>query len=392
MWRNTSRSRPWPAASPATSWETRPSRVAAVHGNRVLDLFAAHNAKATFFVLGWVAERHPALIRRIVDEGHELASHGYEHARADSQTPAQFRADVARTKTLLEDIGGVPVRGYRAATFSIGARNPWAFEMLAEAGKTYSSRVNPIRNDLYGAPGAPRKPFLPAAAHDSALAEYPITTVRLAGRNWPCGGGGFFRLFPYALSRWAIGTRQRRRPILPAIFYFHPWEVDPAQPREAGLSARSRLRHYLNLDRMEGRLGRLLDDFAWDRIDRVFRPARARYGIACTSRSVDPIVVGDRRAERIGLGDSGLAGEEAFEHPQTPQRLGVVAPAAGVVGHHLLQRFGLEIAGIQQHRRGHGALDHRQQGAAQPRRHGQGEALFGAVQQFMRDQRFERLL
>lgn len=247
-------------------WDGKPSRVAE-STNRVLDLFAGHGAKATFFVLGWVAERHKPLIRRIVDDGHELASHGYEHARADSQTPRQFRADVARTKALLEDIGGVPVTGYRAATFSIGPRNPWAFAALAEAGYSYSSSVNPIRHDNYGAPAAPRVPFHPAAA--PGLSEYPITTLRFAGRNWPCGGGGFFRLFPYALSRWAIG-RVNAEDQLPGIFYFHPWEVDPRQPREPGLTAKSRFRHYLNLDRMEGRLARLLDDFAWDRIDRVF--------------------------------------------------------------------------------------------------------------------------
>lgn len=247
-------------------WDAKPSRVSD-STNRVLDLFAGHGAKATFFVLGWVAERHKPLIRRIVEEGHELASHGYEHARADSQTPAQFRADVARTKALLEDIGGAPVTGYRAATFSIGPRNPWAFAALAEAGYSYSSSVNPIRHDNYGAPAAPRVPFHPAAA--PVLSEYPITTLRFAGRNWPCGGGGFFRLFPYALSRWAIG-RVNAEDRLPGIFYFHPWEVDPGQPREPGLSAKSRFRHYLNLGRMEHRLARLLDDFAWDRIDRVF--------------------------------------------------------------------------------------------------------------------------
>jgi polysaccharide deacetylase family protein (PEP-CTERM system associated) len=254
------------ASIPRVTWDEKPSRVAQ-STNRVLDLFAEHDAKATFFVLGWIAERHKPLIRRIVDEGHELASHGYEHARADSQTPQQFRADVARTKAVLEDIGGARVLGYRAATFSIGPHNPWAFEMLADAGYAYSSSVNPIRHDLYGAVNAPRVPFHPKAA--PTLAEFPITTLRFAGRNWPCGGGGFFRLFPYALSRWAI-EQVNSRDRLPSIFYFHPWEVDPLQPREPGLSAKSRFRHYLNLDRMEGRLARLLEDFAWDRIDKVF--------------------------------------------------------------------------------------------------------------------------
>jgi polysaccharide deacetylase family protein (PEP-CTERM system associated) len=250
-----------------TAWDNKASRVE-LSTNRALDLFAAHGAKATCFVLGWIAERHPALIKRIVAEGHELASHGYEHVRADAQTPVEFRADVARTKAILEDLGGVSVKGYRAPTFSIGARNPWAFEMLAEAGYTYSSSVNPIRHDLYGAEkDAPRGPFYPRSAR--RLAEYPITTVRLGGRNWPCGGGGFFRLFPYALSRWAI-TRVNTVDQMPTIFYFHPWEIDPDQPRERGLPLKSRFRHYLNLDRMERRLSMLLDDFAWDRIDQVF--------------------------------------------------------------------------------------------------------------------------
>jgi polysaccharide deacetylase family protein (PEP-CTERM system associated) len=251
------------------AWETKASRVE-MSTNRALDLFAAHGAKATCFVLGWIAERHPALIRRMVADGHELASHGYQHMRADSQTPAEFRADVARTKAILEDIGGVAVRGYRAATFSIGAKNPWAFEVLAEAGYAYSSSVNPIRHDLYGAEDdAPRGPFYPRNAR--ALAEYPITTVHLGGRNWPCGGGGFFRLFPYALSKWAI-TRVNKVDRMPAIFYFHPWEIDPEQPRETGLPLKAHFRHYLNLGRMQSRLCALLTDFAWDRIDRVFAP------------------------------------------------------------------------------------------------------------------------
>jgi polysaccharide deacetylase family protein (PEP-CTERM system associated) len=247
-------------------WNRRASRVEA-STNRILDLFAAHEAKATFFTLGWVAERHPSLVRRIVAEGHELASHGYEHIRVDAQTPAEFRADVARTKAILEDLGGVPVNGYRAATFSIGRKNMWAFDELAEAGYTYSSSINPIRHDLYGMTEAPRGPFLPAGAH--GVVELPITTLRLGGRNFPCGGGGFFRLLPYAISRWAIST-VNAKDAMPTIFYFHPWEVDPEQPREPGLSAKSRFRHYLNLGRMERRLARLVRDFAWDRMDHVF--------------------------------------------------------------------------------------------------------------------------
>jgi polysaccharide deacetylase family protein (PEP-CTERM system associated) len=247
-------------------WSRRASRVEG-STNRILDLFAANEAKATFFTLGWVAERHPSLVRRIVAEGHELASHGYEHIRVDAQTPAEFRADVARTKTILEDIGGVPVKGYRAATFSIGRKNMWAFDELAEAGYTYSSSINPIRHDLYGMTEAPRGPFLPAGA--GGVTEFPITTLRLGQRNFPCGGGGFFRLLPYWISRWAISA-VNAKDAMPTIFYFHPWEVDPDQPREPGLSAKSRLRHYLNLSRMERRLARLLRDFAWDRMDHVF--------------------------------------------------------------------------------------------------------------------------
>lgn len=248
------------------AWDRRASRVEG-STNRVLDLFAKRGAKATFFTLGWVAERHPALIRRIVADGHELASHGYEHVRVDAQTPAAFRADAARTKAILEDIGGVPVTGYRAATFSIGRKNMWAFDVLAEAGYAYSSSINPIRHDLYGMDEAPRGAFYPGGP--GGVAEYPITTVRLGERNLPCGGGGFFRLLPYAVSRWGI-SRVNAKDRMPAIFYFHPWEVDPDQPREPGLPLKSRFRHYVNLGRMERRLDRLLQDFAWDRMDHVF--------------------------------------------------------------------------------------------------------------------------
>ncbi len=247
-------------------WDRRASRVE-MSTNRILDLFARHDVKATFFTLGWVAERHPALIRRIVAEGHELASHGYEHIRVDTQTPAEFQADIVRTKAILEDIGGVRVRGYRAATFSIGRKNMWAFDVLEDAGYTYSSSINPIRHDNYGMDEAPRGPFLPAGA--GGITELPITTLRLGKHNLPCGGGGFFRLLPYFVSKWAI-SRVNAKDAMPTIFYFHPWEVDPDQPREPGLSLKSRFRHYLNLNRMERRLTRLVQDFAWDRMDNVF--------------------------------------------------------------------------------------------------------------------------
>ncbi len=250
---------------PRSAWETTPLRVEA-NVERILALFAEHEVKATFFTLGWVAERHPDMVRRIVAEGHELASHGWEHIRVTTQQPEAFRADVTRTKTLLEDLGGVAVNGYRAASYSIGRDNLWALDVLADAGYRYSSSIAPIRHDLYGMPEAPRFAF---AAAGGRLAEIPVTTLRLAGRNINCGGGGWFRLFPYGFSRWAL-RRINRREGQSGHFYFHPWEIDPAQPRPAGVSARTRFRHYLNLSRMEPRLRLLLRDFQWDRMDRVF--------------------------------------------------------------------------------------------------------------------------
>jgi polysaccharide deacetylase family protein (PEP-CTERM system associated) len=246
-------------------WETLPRRVDR-NTERLLDIFAGAGVKATFFTLGWVAERHPALIRRIVAEGHELASHGYEHRRADGQTPAEFRTDVARTKRILEDIGGAAVHGYRAATFSIGARNWWAYEVLAGEGYTYSSSVFPIAHDLYGAPDSPRTPFRKETA---GLLEIPLTTVRYLGRNLPCAGGGYFRLLPYAFSRWAM-RRVNRVERMPCIFYIHPWEIDPDQPRQHAAKLKSRLRHYTNLGKTEGRLVRLLREFSWGRMDDAF--------------------------------------------------------------------------------------------------------------------------
>ncbi len=249
------------------SWDRFIPRVAD-NTHRILDQFAAAGVSATFFTLGLVAQRHPALIRRIVADGHELASHGWDHTRADTQTPEVFSADIRRTRALLEDTGGVRVRGYRAATFSIGARNPWAFAELEEAGYSYSSSVNPIHHDLYGMPDAPRVPFQPRSA---GLWEIPMTTLRAAGRNLPCSGGGYFRLIPYPCFRLAL-RRVNRGEQRSGIFYFHPWEVDPDQPRIPGAGWKSRFRHYTNLDRMTARLDRLLSDFAWDRMDRVFAP------------------------------------------------------------------------------------------------------------------------
>jgi polysaccharide deacetylase family protein (PEP-CTERM system associated) len=255
-------------------WSTLPSRVER-NTEKVLELFADAGVKATFFTLGWVAERHKELIRRIVDEGHELASHGFAHFRASDQTREEFRTDVHRTKSVLEEAGGVRVRGYRAASFSIGAANLWTLEVLAETGYAYSSSIYPVRHDHYGMPDAPRFAHRPVG--DAGVLELPISTLRLAGRNLPVGGGGYFRLAPYPAFRWAL-SQLNRRDGQPAIFYFHPWEVDPEQPRPDGLSAKTRFRHYLNLGRMERRLAAMMSDFAWDRVDRVFLtggPARS---------------------------------------------------------------------------------------------------------------------
>jgi len=245
-------------------WECQPRRVAR-NTDRLLDIFGESGVTATFFMLGWVAQRHPELVRRIVGEGHELASHGSDHYRADQQPRDEFRTDVRRCKALLEDIGGVSVLGYRAPTFSIGSRNPWVHATLAEEGYRYSSSVYPIAHDLYGVPDAPRHPFCP----QPGFIEIPLTTVRICGRNLPTAGGGYFRLLPYRLTRWAL-RRARKDLRTPSVFYIHPWEIDPGQPRQSQAPRLSRFRHYLNLGRTEGRLRRLLRDFSWARMDRVF--------------------------------------------------------------------------------------------------------------------------
>ncbi len=250
-------------------WDRRECRVERNVG-RILELLAERDVRATFFTLGWVAERYPQLVRRIVDAGHEIASHGYGHQRATDMDRAAFKADVVRARGVLEDVAGQPVHGYRAPSFSIGPANDWAFDVLRETGHRYSSSVYPVRHDHYGSPDAPR--FAHAAR--SGLVELPITTARVLSRNLPAGGGGYFRLMPYRVSRWMI-ERVNRDDGEPAIFYCHPWEIDPGQPRPGRVDARTRFRHYVNLARTERRLQRLLADFAWDRVDRVFPEARA---------------------------------------------------------------------------------------------------------------------
>lgn len=240
--------------------------------DRILGMLDAAQVKATFFTLGWIAERHPGLVRRIVAGGHELASHGHGHERASDLTPQAFRDDITRAKALLEDIGGVAVRGYRAPSFSIGPGNLWAFDELAATGHAYSSSVYPVRHDHYGMPDAPR--FV--HRRDNGLLEIPPTTLRLLDRNLPSSGGGFFRLLPYPVSRWML-RKVNRDEGQAAVFYFHPWEIDPDQPRVPGIDARTRVRHYLNLHRTEGRLTRLLADFRWGRMDEVFLRGAAQH-------------------------------------------------------------------------------------------------------------------
>ena len=253
------------AAIPRATWDDLPRRVER-NTERLLDLCDRAGVVGTFFTLGWVAERHPALVRRIVAAGHELASHGFGHQRVDALTPEAFRGDIARAKALLEDTGGVAVAGYRAPTFSIGPRTPWAAGILAATGHRYSSSVYPVRHDLYGQPDAPRVPY---RHRGTALWEFPMTTLRVLSRNLPCSGGGYFRLLPYPLFRFLLRRRNAAGGV-PGLFYTHPWEIDPDQPRVAGAGRLSRFRHYNNLARTLPRLERLLADFAWDRMDRVY--------------------------------------------------------------------------------------------------------------------------
>ena len=249
---------------PREEWDYTPSRVE-WNVDRILERLADAGARATFFTLGWVAERHPLMVRRIVSAGHEIASHGYAHQRAGDLDRQAFRADIRHAKALLEDLSGVDVKGYRAPSFSIGRETLWAFECILEAGYRYSSSVYPIRHDHYGMRDAPRFAYRLV----DGLIEIPITTVRILNWNMPGGGGGYFRLMPYVLSRWCV-ERVNQTEGQAAVFYFHPWELDPGQPRITGVGAKTRFRHYLNLGRTEARLKRLLADFAWDRMDRVF--------------------------------------------------------------------------------------------------------------------------
>ena len=247
-----------------SEWDTRECRIERNVG-RILDMLLERETKATFFTLGWIAERYPSLIRRIVAEGHELASHGYGHERASDLTEATFYEDIRVAKKILEDMCGVEVKGYRAPSFSIGAGNLWAFDSLVRAGYQYSSSVYPIQHDHYGMPDSPRFAYQVRPG----LLEIPITTLRVLDRNLPSSGGGYFRLLPYAMSRWML-SRVNSVDQQPGIFYFHPWEIDVDQPRIDGVDSKTRFRHYVNISRMEGKIKQLLGDFKWGRMDEVF--------------------------------------------------------------------------------------------------------------------------
>ena len=257
-----------------SEWNTRECRIER-NVNQILDMLACHDTKATFFTLGWIAERHPEMVRRIVREGHELASHGYGHERASEQTEAAFFADIQLAKIVLEDVSGCAVLGYRAPSFSIGENNLWAFDGLLRAGYRYSSSVYPIQHDHYGMPESPRFSY----EVRPGLTEIPITTLRLLGRNLPSSGGGYFRLLPYALSRWML-RQVNHRDGESGVFYFHPWEIDMEQPRIDGINPKTRFRHYVNIGRMPGRLNQLLGDFKWGRMDHIFLNQEARHAAA----------------------------------------------------------------------------------------------------------------
>lgn len=233
----------------------------------ILAMFDEHSVKATFFTLGWVAERYPHIIRQIVDNGHELASHGMAHMRVTEQTQTAFANDVGASKKILEDTGGCAVTGYRAPSFSIGEKNLWALKILSEAGYKYSSSIYPIKHDHYGMPSAPRFTFCPIEGE--SFLEMPVTTVEIMGRKIPCGGGGYFRLLPYFISKYAM-KRVNAKDGKSCIFYFHPWEIDPGQPRQTQAGLKSKFRHYTNLGIMEAKIRRVLSEFSWDRMDQVF--------------------------------------------------------------------------------------------------------------------------
>ncbi len=253
-------------------WPTLECRVE-TNTDRLLAMFDEAGIKATFFTLGWVAERYPALMRRIADAGHELGNHGSNHDRVFTLGAKAFAADIERARKTIEDASGAMVLGYRAPSFSIDQRTPWAHEVLAEQGYTYSSSVAPVKHDHYGWADAPRFAFQPLPGSD--FIEIPVTTAMFGGKRLAAGGGGFFRMLPYRFSHWAI-DQVNSEDHRPAIIYFHPWEIDPDQPRVANAPLKSKLRHYSRLSVMADKLNRLMRDFQWDRLDTIVESERGR--------------------------------------------------------------------------------------------------------------------
>lgn len=245
----------WSACQPTVDYNTR----------HILDLFAKYDTKATFFILGWVAKAFPDLIAEIAKQGHEVASHGMNHRRASTQTREELKEDIQSSIHLLEDISGKKIVGYRAPSFSIGKNNEWAFELLVELGVIYSSSTYPISHDLYGTPEWPR--FIHKRAE--GIIEIPIPTIRENDKNTGIGGGGYFRLYPYFFSKKRI-NKFHQIENKPYSFYFHPWEIDPNQPRVKSASFKSKFRHYINLSRMEGKIERLLQDYNWSSMQDVY--------------------------------------------------------------------------------------------------------------------------
>jgi polysaccharide deacetylase family protein (PEP-CTERM system associated) len=243
------------------SWEGFRTRVGG-STSLLLEMLAQHKVRATFFVLGWVARKHPEIVKQIAASGHEVASHGMSHRLIYTQTPAEFRRETRDAKALLEDLAQTPVTGYRAATYSITRRSLWALDILCEEGFRYDSSIFPMRHDRYGIPDAEQRPHVLTTPSGGRLVEFPISVLRYGGAKIPVAGGGYFRLFPYRFTRWALRKLNAQQQEF--VFYVHPWEVDPEQPRIEDAAALSRFRHYLNLDRCAARLGRLLRDFEFD--------------------------------------------------------------------------------------------------------------------------------
>ena len=244
------------------SFECRISR----NVEKILEAYDEAEAKGTFFILSWVAENYPHIVKKIAAHGHEVSSHGRCHARVFNMSEREFRIEASESRKLLQDTSGQPVIGYRAASWSFDRRTPWAHSILAECGYTYSSSIYPVAHDHYGVPDAPTTPFYLRAG---GILEIPASTARIFGRNWPAAGGGYFRLLPYGVSRWLF-AKSRKEIGVPSVFYFHPWELDPQQPRIHGISVKTRFRHYVNLSKFENRLARILRDFSWERMDKIY--------------------------------------------------------------------------------------------------------------------------